>query len=337
MEAGAFSYPLIIGAAVFVVGVAKNSNFLYSLSTVDGSTLWGPIRLGSSDYGTAANAAWDAGKLFTVDGHGIVSAFDAGSGRPVWTRSILPWSREGSTGPFLVGPPIAVEGIVFVAAGATLTALREDTGEWLWSNGDAGSPTSAAYVSGMVVLEYIGGGLTAMRPDTGRVLWHTVGNGVGGGGDVPVIYRDRIYARDFWQDPNGIFELNTGRLLSTFQADTVPSFENGLGFFVVGGELEARNLDGTIKWSLSNPTGYVATPPLAANGIVYVAANGSPGEESKVLAIDETTGSQVWSDQLDSEVAPANESQGMTPTTGLGASDTTLVVPTKSAIYCYGQ
>src|SRR5262249_15383876 len=68
------SYPIIVGGSIFLTGGGGGGAKLYALSAADGTPLWGPIDLGSGGFGAAANAAWDAGKVFTTNGSGLVAA-----------------------------------------------------------------------------------------------------------------------------------------------------------------------------------------------------------------------------------------------------------------------
>ena len=95
--------------------------------------------------------------------------------------------------------------------------------------------------------------------------------------------------------------------------------------------LEGRDLNNVVKWSFAGD-GTLGSPPLAAGGAVYIGAT-----SGNLYAVDETTGEQLWVDHLSTAVATANESFGMTPTAGLGASNNLLVVPAGSSLTAYGN
>lgn len=84
------------------------------------------VDLGQNSFGSAANAAFDADKVFTMNGSGLVSAFNAATGAPVWSRSL---SSE-----IFVGPPVAVAGIVLVLEyiEGTVSGLDPATGASRW-------------------------------------------------------------------------------------------------------------------------------------------------------------------------------------------------------------
>jgi hypothetical protein len=64
-----------------------------------------------------------------------------------------------------------------------------------------------------------------------------------------------------------VFDMN-GNLLGSFSTSAVPAFENGFGFFLARGTLEAHDLNGIVKWSFVGDGNEAATP-LAAGGAVY--------------------------------------------------------------------
>jgi outer membrane protein assembly factor BamB len=304
-----------------LTGTSASGARLYALSAKDGQTLWGPTDLGQNSFGSAANAAFDADEVFTINGSGLVSAFDAATGEPVWSRSL--------SSDIFAGPPVAVAGIVYVVVDGVLHALDEATGAPLWTASSGGSPTSVAYTPSLLVLEYIEGTVSGLNPTSGASLWHTSGCCSGGGGDIPEIYQGHVFAPDFW-GTNTIFDVN-GNALGSFSASAVPAFENGLGFFMAASTLEAHDLNGMVKWSFAGDQKLVSTP-LAAGGAVYQGSSAG-----KLYALDEVTGQVTWQEDVGAPIPAANQTSGLTPTTGLAASDQLLVVPTASAVLAYGN
>jgi outer membrane protein assembly factor BamB len=212
-----------------------------------------------------------------------------------------------------------------------MTVLDENTGITLWTNNYAGSPTSAAYTPDIVVLEYLEGTISALDPASGLKRWQKMGSCVGGGGEVPVIYQGRIYARDYGNYPNVIYDLKTGDEIGYFNASTVPAFENGMGFFLNIGTLEGHDLSGTLKWTFVGD-GNLSSTPMAAGGAVYIGST-----SGSLFAVDEKTGTQLWEEKLDAPIEAANEMDGLWPTVGLGASYDLLVVPASGVLAVYGN
>jgi len=321
LDTKALSYPLIANGRVFVTGTTTSGARLYALSAIDGQTLWGPIDLGSNSFGSSANAALDGDKVFTVNGSGLVSAFSAATGAPIWSRSL--------SSDIFSGPPVVAGGLVYVVISGTLHVLDEGTGAPLWTASPGGSPTSVALAPSLLVLEYIDGTVNGFNPSSGAPLWHTQGCCTGGGGDIPVIYQGHVFAPDFW-GTNSIFD-SSGNSLGSFSASAVPAFENGRGFFLSASTLEAHDLSGMVKWSFAGDQQLVSTP-LAAGGAVYQGSS-----SGKLYALDEPTGQVTWQEDVGSPLPAANQTNGLAPTTGLAASSQLLVVPTATTVFGYGN
>ena len=94
------SYPLVARGLVFVtIGVAgaQGAN-LYALDEATGETRWGPVALGGRYQ--RANAAYEDGRLFTVNVDGVMRAFDAATGEGLWSVQLPDKS-------LFSGPPVA--------------------------------------------------------------------------------------------------------------------------------------------------------------------------------------------------------------------------------------
>src|SRR3982750_1809608 len=81
------SYPLIAGGKVYVV-VRNPSAYgtrILALAAGSGAIAW-ERSLGGTYYW--AGAAYDAGRVFTVNGDGVMQALDAASGASVWAEQL---------------------------------------------------------------------------------------------------------------------------------------------------------------------------------------------------------------------------------------------------------
>lgn len=89
------SYPLIAGGRVFVTTGSSNSTAkLIALEQKTGQTIWGPIELGGSS--PASYAAYEGGKVFTVNYDGEVRAFEATTGAELWSMHLPSMGRFDS-------------------------------------------------------------------------------------------------------------------------------------------------------------------------------------------------------------------------------------------------
>lgn len=94
------SYPLIVGGLIFVT--TETNNGIRTLVVLDehtGTTVWSADAAG-------AYPAYDSGKVFVVNFDGLMKAFDAATGAPLWSINL--------PGQFIfTSPPTAVNGVVF--------------------------------------------------------------------------------------------------------------------------------------------------------------------------------------------------------------------------------
>lgn len=190
--------PVAVGETVFaaVPGVGE-------IGALDASS--GRVRWRASPGSELRRPAVRDGVVFAVNWPGHATAFDAGSGEPVWEREldeqmvlaptatadgvVVPGregvsmleAADGSTrwhvdhdGNATAGAAAVAEGRVFVASAGpegSLLALDGASGEELWSTPFRGE-TALAVADGVVYAPAgSGGGLVALDAGTGEVLW----------------------------------------------------------------------------------------------------------------------------------------------------------------------
>src|SRR4051812_11326705 len=204
------SYPLIAGGKVFVV-VRNPSAYgtrIVALDAATGATAW-ERSLGGSYYWSGA--AYDAGKVFTVNGDGVMQALDATTGAVLWSQK-LPGQYSFSS------EPTAIDGMVYTGgagSGGTLYAVREDTGTVVWTQGVAnGDHSSPAVAAGSVFVSYACPNVYAFNKDAGAPEWGYHPGCSGGGGTTPVYANGRVYVRD--NSAGYVFDVTSGKLLDSF-------------------------------------------------------------------------------------------------------------------------
>jgi outer membrane protein assembly factor BamB len=321
------SYPLIAQGLVFVtVSTTDSTELLMAFDEVTGNQVWSAIVSGLFEF---ANAAYDSGKVFVVNGGGVMKAFDAATGNPLWSVNLPGQS-------FFTSPPTATGGIVFTGgagSGGTLYAVDETNGAVLWTasveNGDHSSP---ALMSGRVFVSYACPQAYAFRAATGQLAWHYSGPCAGGGGKTPVIHGATVYVRDaFFADTNGlILDAETGVELGGFDSDRPPAFSGNLALYFQTGTLRAVDVrDGHVLWSFTGD-GTLTSAPLIVNRTIYI------GGSSGLLYGLNFQGRQVWRTQVGAPI-PAPDEHNAFLTTGLGAGDSLLIVPAGSVLAVYGN
>ena len=246
------SYPLIADGKVYVTvkNASGTGTTLYALDRTNGATVWS-YALGGSFFWSAA--CYENGRVFAVNGDGLLRAFDGAAGNLIWSVQ-LPGQYSFSA------PPTVSQGVVYVSgagSGGTVYAVNADSGAVLWTksvmNGDKSSP---AVTSDGVYVSYSCPNVYKLDPATGAQIWHYSPGCSGGGGKTPALYDGRLYVRDF---SDTIFDSNTGSIIGNFNAKNTPAFSGSRGFFLNGphffgsyGTLQARDVNtNSLLWSFS--------------------------------------------------------------------------------------
>ena len=321
------SYPLIAQGLVVVTTTTNQGNKVMALNEHTGATVWSATVSGTYGF---LNAAYDSGKVFVVNFDGLMKAFDAASGTLLWSVD-LPDQYA------FTSPPTAANGIVFTGgagSGGTLYAVDETNGAVLWTMGVAnGDHSSPAVILGSVFVSYACPQAYAFNAVTGQELWYRSSCCSGGGGKTPVVHAAQVYVRDSYCTPqtNGlVLNANTGTLIRGFNSDRPPAFFGNVALFLQNGTLRGVNAqNGQVLWSFAGD-GSLTSAPLVVNQTIYI------GSSSGTLYGLNSSGQQIWSTQVGAAI-PAPDEQNALLTTGLGAGDGLLVVPTERVLAAYGN
>lgn len=309
----AVSYPLIANGKVFVIAGTS----IYALNGANGATVWGPI-----DVGLSRGLAYESGRIFVVNRTGLLRAFDATTGTQLWSRQL--------SGQVFTSPPTAMGGTVYVSGVSTLYAVTAQDGNLKWSTPNAGGDQSSpAVTTSAVYVSYSCNNAFSLSPSTGAINWHHTSTCFGGGGRTSVFYNGRLYIRDAALE-NLALDSGTGITVADFSAGPSPAFHGSTGFFLNISTLEARDINsGTLKWSFTGD-GNLSSAPIVVNGTVYIGSTGG-----KLYAVDETTGTNVWTGTVGAAVNSPDEHNGSDPLTGLGAGEGLIVVPASNLVVAY--
>ncbi|SDJ09187.1 Outer membrane protein assembly factor BamB, contains PQQ-like beta-propeller repeat [Frankineae bacterium MT45] len=318
------SYPIIAGGRAFVASAGPQAgSYLTSMLTAydlhTGAIVWGPVTLSSALYWIDSLTFGD-GKVYALDSSGLLQAFDATSGRALWS-SQMPGQY------FFTAAPTAYGGSVYVSgagSGGTVYAVDGSTGTVEWTaqvmNGDDSSP---AVTDGAVYVSYACNQAYAFNRADGRLLWHYSGACEGGGGATVAVHDGRVYTRDYFGDL--ILDANTGADLGSYSSDVVPAFSGDTALYISSNVLHAVNAAGTTVWSFAADP--LSAPPVIDNGIAYVS-----GQSGKVYGLRVSDGALVWSADAGGTTSGGDGSSGGS---GLAAAEGYLLVPTATSLVAF--
>jgi outer membrane protein assembly factor BamB len=320
------SYPLIADGRVFVTvkDPAGNGTNIFALDATNGAILWSSPLGGSSWW---SGACYENGRVFALNGSGLLRAFDAATGNLIWSALLANsiWNA----------PPTAFNGVVYASGELKVFALNANTGGVIWTksviNGDTSSP---AVTSDGLWVSYACPNVYKLNPATGAQIWFYTPGCSGGGGKTPAMYNGRLYVRDF-QDT--IFDAATGTIIGTFNAKNTPAFLGSTGFFLDGphgfgsfGTLRARDVNtNSVLWSFAGD-GQLQSAVLVVNNYVYVGS-----ASGKLYALNAANGQQVWVTTAGTSIPYVDEHNVSQPTTSFAAAEGLLVIPTSTTLVAY--
>jgi len=150
-----YSTVAVVGDAIFTSGKVADETLVFALGLDDklkwkarngGAREAGPRPRWARDYdGARATPTVAGGRVFHLSGLGRLAAYDARTGRELWSLDLMP--RYGYAESVLVA-----DGRLFCYPGGRkgyAAALRPETGEVLWANTTLGEP--ASYCSAVAV------------------------------------------------------------------------------------------------------------------------------------------------------------------------------------------
>lgn len=179
------SSPIVVGDRVFVFGRQDADEVLQALDAASGKQVWqarypAPFKISPAANrhgdGPKATPTFSAGKLYTLGMGGVVSAFDAATGKQIWQTgpSASPAPLYGTA-----MSPLVDRGLVIVHVGGhdqgALTAYDPNTGvvKWHWDgDGPAYSSAIAVDLGGTrQVVTFTQDNLVGVASATGALLW----------------------------------------------------------------------------------------------------------------------------------------------------------------------
>jgi outer membrane protein assembly factor BamB len=317
------SYPVIADGRVFVVvrNVSTYGTQLFAVAAGDGHTLW-QRSLGGTYYWSGI--AYGGGRVYAVNGDGLLMALDPATGNQLWSRQLGQYSF--SSEPSAAGDLVYVGG---AGSGGTVYAVDAATGAVRWSASVCcGDHSSPAVAGGRVFVGYACHNNYGFTATTGGLLWNSNDGCTGGGGRTTVVDDGRVYARDLADGK--IHDAASGAVLGAYTSTTAPAVTEAEAYTQRDATLEALSVPAmTVRWSFSD--GGMSIAPIVVNGAVI--AGSSTG---RVYALDRANGRTLWCDDVGRPITGPDEHNVSEPVVGLGAGEGLLVVPASGLLVAYG-
>ena len=331
------SYALVAGGRVFVtVANTSDATDLFALDEASGAVLWGPRALGGQ---TAwSNAAYDNGRVFTVDAAGTAASWDAVTGDLAWSVPL------GGTVQFITAPT-AVGGVLYfvgdyagLPGGMTLYALDESSGKTLWKGANGSNEPGftilppPAVANGDVFYEFVG--VTTVFTTTGTLSWlYGVCDAMS---LMPAVFAGDLYTSGDCGE-GAVLDLTAKDVIGSFVATAVPAFSKDAVYYVNGETLSAFPLPQggdpdaaqAPLWTFTGD-GTIASEPVVVGSTVVVG-----GTSGQLWVLDAATGTQVGGANVGGPIQTDQGQHSTTPWSALAAADNHLFVPTGNTLVAF--
>ena len=179
-----YATPVLVGARIYMFARQGDDEVMLALDAGSGETLWrtsypAPFQMNPAaarhEAGPKSTPTYADGRLFTLGMSGIVTAFDAETGRQLWQRPGGPVQPMFHTGmsPFVDGDLMILH--VGGHDDGALTGFDVETGDIRWSwNGDGpayGSPIVVELAGTRQVVTFTQANFVGVSAETGELLW----------------------------------------------------------------------------------------------------------------------------------------------------------------------
>jgi outer membrane protein assembly factor BamB len=270
-----YATPVLVGDRIYMYSRRGDDEVMAALEAETGKAIWqtsypAPYTMNPAaarhEKGPKSTPTFANGKLYTLGMSGIVTAYDAATGKQLWQKpATLPGPLYGTA-----MSPLVDRGMVIVHVGShdhgALTAFDANTGavKWTWT-GDGpgyGSPIAADFDGARQVILFTQDNLVGVSEATGELLWK------------------RPFTTDYSQ--NAITPVLYGKTVIV----------SGLGKPVAAFTIAKRDKGWTTEdvWQNANVSLYMADAVLAGDAIYGMSQRNS----GQFFALDAKTGKTLW-------------------------------------------
>jgi outer membrane protein assembly factor BamB len=272
------------------VVIPSDAGTLTAFGVEDGTQRWSFKAAGPMGGPYAAD-----GRIYAVDGDGIVHAVQAADGKPIWASS---QPIDGAS------PPAVANGRLYIgSASSSVIAIDAATGSQLWEVPAAPSGQGIrvpAIGSGLLVAVADDGTVTGLDATTGSVRWsNDIGDDPLG---TPVIAGDLVYVGSSADAQNGrLIALDATDGSEQWRIDQnifSPSIFGSMGYTgsPVGTIVATDIASGARGWSAQVQG--LTRAPAVTDAAVFVPADGG----RQIVALDRATGGLLWTFDFDANI-----------------------------------
>jgi outer membrane protein assembly factor BamB len=179
-----YATPLVVGNRIYAFSRQNENEVLRAIDAASGMVIWvstypAPFKMNPATAphgpGPKSTPAFADGRIFTMGMSGMVTAFDAATGKQLWQKPVPPVEQRFHT----AQSPIVDRGLMIIHVGGTdqgaLTAFETATGDEKWSwNGDGpayASPIIVDLNGTRQVITFSQKNLVGVDATNGRLLW----------------------------------------------------------------------------------------------------------------------------------------------------------------------
>lgn len=261
-----FSSVSVSNGRLYTMGNYNDRDTVYCFNADTGAQLWKHAYVCPTDPnlyegGPNATPTIDGNAVFTFSRKGHLFAFEAESGKVIWSKNLhdelgleVPdWGFSGS--------PLVEGKLLIVNAGTGGTAVDKTTGNVVWSSGkgSAGYSSPVVFNPGTVrgVLMFSTKELVAVNAVNGQPLWrHPWATAYGVNAAEPLLLGDRIFISSGYNQGCALLQIRGNAVSVLWQNRNMRNHFNSSvawqGFVYGFDESELKCLDlqnGAVKWS----------------------------------------------------------------------------------------